>query len=933
MAENAREKFENLPTRYEPRPVEDRWYRHWMEHGHFGSVPRPDRKPYTIVIPPPNVTGALHMGHALNNTLQDILIRWRRMQGFAALWVPGTDHAGIATQSVVERDIAKKEGKNRHQIGREELLKRIWKWKEEYGERILLQLRKLGSSCDWSRTRFTLDEGLSRAVRTAFVRLFREGLIYRGRRLVNWCPRCRTALSDEEVEMKEVKGHLWHIRYPMKGDPSRSVTVATTRPETMLGDTAVAVHPEDERYRDLVGKALVLPLMDREIPVVADAAVDRTFGTGAVKVTPAHDPTDFEIGERHGLAQINILNEDGSINRNGGRFAGLDRLRAREDVVEALRVEGLLAKVEEHVHQVGHCYRTGDMIEPFLSLQWFVRTKPLAALAIEATRSGRVKFHPERWTDFYLQWLENVRDWCISRQIWWGHRIPIWYAPDGTPIAAEDEEAARAEARMRFGDAAAARLQQDEDVLDTWFSSGLWPFSTLGWPQETEDLRFYYPTSTLVTDRGIIFFWVARMVMMGEKMMGREPFSHVYIHGTILDRQGRKMSKSLKNGIDPLALIDGGRDENSATTYERPFGADAVRFSLATLSTEGQDLKLWPERFDDGLRFANKMWNAGRFSLTQLAGGGAAAGPDLDLRPGSASLRFEDRWILSRLHAAIEETTAALEGFRYCEAAGRIREFVWNEFCDWYVELVKFRIRSDEEGGAAGSGDDAAVCRRVLAHVFDAVLRLLHPVCPFITEELWHLLAETGCRRVLDGGSGAPAESVILAPWPSHDPARRENRVEEEFEWVKGAIGRVRKIRQDRNVAASRTPDACIICVDETVAGRILPHRELILNLTALKSVRIGTGIERPAGAAVEVLPGMEVAVPLAQASDPEREKKAREEQVKRRAEIASYIEREEGKLRNERFLAKAPPAIVEATRNRIAEARAQLEAIERLLK
>jgi valyl-tRNA synthetase len=607
-----------LPTRYDPSRVEPRWYSFWLEKGYFRSQPNPKRKPYTIVIPPPNVTGALHMGHALNNTLQDVLIRWRRMQGYETLWLPGTDHAGIGTEAVVEKVIWKEERKTRRDIGREELLRRIWAWKEKYGDRILNQLKRLGCSCDWARTRFTMDEGLSRAVRVAFVHLFRKGLIYRGRYLVNWSPKLRTAISDDEVEHREVKGHLWHIRYPIAGQPGRHVVIATTRPETMLGDTAVAVHPEDERYRDLIGKKVILPLLRREIPVIADADVDRSFGTGALKVTPAHDPTDFVLGERHKLEKLNVMNEDATINENGGPYAGLPRFTARDRIVEDLQKEGLLVKVEDHVHQVGHCSKTGDVIEPYLSLQWFVRMKPLAEKAIAATRSGRVRFHPERWTSFYLQWLENVRDWCISRQLWWGHQIPIWYAPDGTTYTGLDEAEARAEAEKKHGKGVA--LKQDPDVLDTWFSSDLWPFSTLGWPDKTPDLAYYYPTSTLVTDRGIIFFWVARMVMMGEEMLGKEPFSHVYINGTILDKQGRKMSKSLGNGIDPVAMIEGGVDEKTKLSYA-PHGADGIRFSLTTLSTEGQDLKLWPEQFEDGQRFLTKLWNAGRFTLGNFDGG------------------------------------------------------------------------------------------------------------------------------------------------------------------------------------------------------------------------------------------------------------------------------------------------------------------------
>jgi valyl-tRNA synthetase len=885
-----------LPTRYDPSRVEPRWYAFWLEKGYFRSEPNPARKPYTIVIPPPNVTGALHMGHALNNTLQDVLIRWRRMQGYEALWLPGTDHAGIGTEAVVEKVIWKEERKTRRDIGREELLRRIWAWKEKYGGRILEQLKRLGCSCDWTRTRFTMDEGLSRAVRVAFVHLFRKGLIYRGRYLVNWSPKLRTAISDDEVEHREVKGHLWHIRYPIAGQPGRHVVIATTRPETMLGDTAVAVHPEDERYRDLIGKKVILPLLRREIPVIADADVDRSFGTGALKVTPAHDPTDFVLGERHGLEKLNVMNEDATINENGGPYAGLPRFTARDRIVEDLEREGLLVKVEDHIHQVGHCSRSGDVIEPYLSLQWFVCMKPLAEKAIAATRSGRVRFHPERWTSFYLQWLENVRDWCISRQLWWGHQIPIWYAADGTPYTGLDEAEARAEAEKKHGKGVA--LTQDPDVLDTWFSSDLWPFSTLGWPDDTPDLAYYYPTSTLVTDRGIIFFWVARMVMMGEEMLGKEPFSHVYINGTILDKQGRKMSKSLGNGIDPVAMIEGGIDENTKLSYE-PHGADGVRFSLATLTTEGQDLKLWPEQFEDGQRFLTKLWNAGRFTLGNLDGGPIGVRERLE----DEALELEDRWILSRVAAAVRETTDCLEGFRYCDAAQRVRSLVWNDFCDWYVEAAKFRFA----GGSAS--DTARVCRRVLVASLDVLLRLLHPFCPFITEELWHLLGD------------ARSESIMIAPWPEAEAAHIRPDAERAFDLIQEVVRRVRKIRQERNLGAAETPGVLLSFPGEPPAI----EERLLRDLGKLEVVTTGRGLARPASCAVEVLPGLEIILPVP-AADPEKETAALE---KKRRDLEGYLQREEGKLRNPSFAQKAPVTVVEAARKRVEDARAQLRAVE----
>jgi valyl-tRNA synthetase len=653
------------------------------------------------------------MGHALNNTLQDVIIRFRRMQGMNALWVPGTDHAGIATQNVVEREIAK-EGLTRDQLGREKFLERVWKWKEQNGNRIINQLRRLGSSCDWTRTRFTMDEGLSRAVRQAFVTLFNNGLIYRGHRLIHWCPRCRTALADDEVENRDAQGSLWYLLYPVKGRRDRHVAVATTRPETMLGDTAVAVNSGDDRYADLVGQTLVLPLMEREIPVIADDAVDPRFGTGAVKVTPAHDFADFEIAGRHDLEVISIMGPDASMNENAGAFSGLDRFAARDKVVEALESRDLLQKTEPYAATLPHCYRCSTVVEPRLSDQWFVRMKELAAPAIDVAGRGKLRFHPARWKREYLRWLENVRDWCISRQIWWGHRIPVWTCRDCEKVIAAIEEP------KTCPQCQSSDLEQDPDVLDTWFSSALWPFSTLGWPDDTPDLEYYYPTSTLITDRGILYFWVARMVMMGLRLMRNVPFTDVYVHGTILDEQGRKMSKSLGNGIDPIEMID-------------QYGTDAVRASLVLLSTEGQDLKLSPTKFEMGRNFVNKVWNAARFAVTRIAEGPPVAAPS------GEALGFADRWILSRLQRAVREATDAFDGFRYHEAVTTIYRFVWNEYCDWYVELTKFSLR---EGGTG-----AQAARAVLAHVLDRSLRLLHPICPFITEELWTRLSEAAPFR------------------------------------------------------------------------------------------------------------------------------------------------------------------------------------------
>ena len=884
----------SLPRQYDPAAVEDRWYAYWEENRLFHAEPNTGRKPFTIVIPPPNITGILHMGHALNNTLQDVLIRFRRMQGREALWLPGTDHAGIATQNVVEKDLVRQD-LHREDLGRDKFLERVWAWKEQYGGTIVRQLRKLGSSCDWERERFTMDEGLSRAVREVFVRLYEDELIYRGRRLINWCPRCHSALSDDEVEHEETEGHLWHVRYPVKGR-RQSLVVATTRPETMLGDTAVAVHPEDDRYRKLVGATAVLPIMNREIPVIADGIVDPAFGTGAVKVTPAHDPNDYEVGLRHGLEEITVIGSDGTMTEAAGKYAGLDRFRCRELLVSELEDLNLLESVEDHTHAVGHCYRCHHVVEPYLTEQWFVRMKPLAERAIRAQRRGHVAFHPARWEKVYLAWLENVRDWCISRQIWWGHRLPVWYCEDcgAITVAREDPEAC--------GKCGGKHLRQDEDVLDTWFSSSLWPFSTLGWPDETPLLDRYYPTSVLVTDRGIIYFWVARMVMMGLYFMEVAPFSDVYVHGTILDDQGRKMSKSLGNGIDPLQMID-------------QYGADAVRFTLAALTTEGQDIRLSPTRFEMGRNFINKLWNASRFVLISLAQtpGGEAPVPD-------EALAFEDRWILSRLSAAVEATTASLEELKYSDLAVGLREFTWHEACDWYLEIVKPRLRA--------GGEDARVASRVLAQVLDAMLRLLHPVAPFVSEEIWHLLGEVAPKRGLAKAQPA-ARDLVRAPWPTPAPEHRDTAVEAEMALVQDVIRAVRNVRSKFRIPPKATVDTIVSAQDPSARRTLSGHERLLCELAGAKEVTLGVGVERPEGAASEVMGRLQVYVPLSGLMDVDLERRRLE---KERGKKTEFLQKSANKLRNEQFLTKAKPEVVARERERKADLEEQIGKLDELL-
>ena len=889
-----------LPKRYEPAQIEERTYRFWEEGGHFHTEPDRPGQAYTVVIPPPNVTGALHMGHALNNTLQDIFIRRRRMQGYNTLWLPGTDHAGIATQNVVEQSLAG-EGLHRRDLGREKFIERVWQWKEEFGGRILNQLRRLGCSCDWDRLRFTMDEGLSKAVLETFIQLHKRGLIYRGKYIINWCPRCRTALSDDEVEHQEHEGNLWYIRYALKDEPKKYLTVATTRPETMLGDTAVAVNPADERYAEVVGKTLVLPVVGRELPIIADEWVAPEFGTGVVKVTPAHDPDDFVLAQRHNLDSVVVIDEDGNMNLNAGEmFEGMDRYECREALVECLRQRGEVDHIEPHLHSIGHCYRCHTVIEPYLSDQWFVRMKPLAEKAIEAARQGRVKFHPGRWTEFYLSWLENVRDWCISRQIWWGHRLPVYYCRqcNETVVAAQSPE--------RCPACSSTELAQDEDVLDTWFSSALWPFSTLGWPEKTADLERYYPTATLVTDRGIIYFWVARMVMMGMEFMDEAPFRDVYIHGTILDQLGRKMSKSLGNGIDPIEMIEA-------------HGADAVRFSLIMLSTEGQDLKLSESRFEMGRNFANKLWNAARFVLMNLEAQHGDAAP----QSAADSLHFEDRWILSRLAGTIESVTSHLDAFRPHEAAQAIYRFFWHEFCDWYVEIAKSRLNQPDDP------KDALAVREILARVLDDSLRLLHPIVPFITEEVWQNLKKTASAVGLRAAGRFRSDALIRAAWPEPEERWKDPEAERNMDFIQELIRAIRNLRQQKGIGERTPVSVTISCHDEATDSAIESNLRFIKQIGVLDEIEHGLEIPKPPRSAATVLGSAELFVPLEGLINVAEEQ---ERLLKQKHDVASYLESIRKKLRNEKFVANAPEHIVQQQRDKEKELREQLERIKQNL-
>ena len=861
----------NIPKTYDPQSFERKWYAYWEEHNLFHDAADESREPYSVVIPPPNVTGQLHMGHALDNTLQDILVRYQRMRGKNVVWIPGCDHAGIATQAKVEESL-RAEGTNRFELGREKFLARVWDWKQQYGDRIMYQLRMLGASCDWERERFTMDEGCSRAVREVFVSLYEQGLIYQGTRITNWCPHCTTAISDIEVDHETEEGHLWHLRYRIDGTDDY-VEIATTRPETMFGDTGVAVHPDDERYKHLVGKTLILPVVERRIPLFADAYVDPAFGTGAVKVTPAHDPNDFEMGLRHNLEQVVVINADGTMGEGAGKYAGLDRYECRKQLVQELAEIGALVCTEKHEHAVGHCSRCKTTIEPLVSKQWFVRMEDLAKPAIAAVKDGRIRFVPERFTKIYENWLENIRDWCISRQLWWGHRIPAWHCEDcgETSVSREDITAC-----MHCG---STHIHQDEDVLDTWFSSGLWPFETLGWPEDTEDLRHFYPTATLVTGYDIIFFWVARMVMMGLRFGGDVPFRDVFIHGLVRDSEGRKMSKSLGNGIDPVEVIE-------------KYGADTLRFMLITGNTPGNDMRFYWERVEAARNFANKIWNASRYMLMNLEGA------DDTFVPEESDYTLADRWILTRSAETARAVTANLENYELGEAGRAIYEFLWSEFCDWYIELTKARLYDKENVRAKNTA------LYVLRTVLERTMRLLHPFMPFLTEEIWQKLPHEG-------------RSIMRAPWPEVD----EKEIDAEAEAAMTAIMEVIKVTRNLRAELGTPPgkkSALLLRVrDAALADVFAAHTDYFHALaSASEVIFLAEDAPDPENVVTGALAGAAVYLPLAGLIDVEKETARL---TKERDNLEKEIARLSGKLANAGFTSKAPAAVVAAEREKLA--------------
>ncbi len=854
-------KKELLDKSYDPKVVEEKWYSFWLDKGYFHASIDRKKSPFTIVIPPPNITGSLHMGHALNNTLQDIVIRKKRMEGYPTLWLPGTDHAGIATQNVVEQQLIK-EGKNRKQLGREQFVDRVWSWKETYGNTINEQLKKLGCSCDWDRERFTFDEEYSEAVRAVFVKLYEAGLIHRGAYIINWCPQHQTALSDIEVEHADNEGHLWYIKYFIK-DSKDYVEVATTRPETMLGDTAVAVNPKDSRYRDLIGKTVVLPLLEREMPIIADDFVDMEFGTGAVKVTPAHDPNDFEIGKRHDLQQINIFTNEAILNKEAGPYEGLDRYAGREKVVKDLEKGGYLVKMENHVHAVGHCYRCHTVVEPYLSTQWFVKMKPLAGPAIKAVREGNVRFVPEHWQKTYFEWMENIHDWCISRQLWWGHRIPVWYCQDC------NQEIVSMQDPKECPECHGSKLEQDEDVLDTWFSSWLWPFATMGWPEQTEDLGYFYPTSLLSTGFDIIFFWVARMIMGGLFFMDEVPFSEVYIHALIRDAKGQKMSKSKGNVIDPLEIIEWS-------------GTDALRFTLASLAVPGRDVLISEDRVEGSRHFVNKIWNASRFILMNLDG------YDSGFTPKSEDLSLADRWILSRLSRISQEVDDYVDKYRFGEACRTFYGFFWGEFCDWYIEWSKNRLNQSSEKARRTT-------QFMLLKVLNRCLRLIHPVMPYATEEIWQNLP----------GSG---ESIMVSVWPKADISDVDEEAEKDARLLIDITSAIRQIRHDLRIEITKEVDVIVLTPDESAKRIISENNANLKDLARIGNIEIVEEEEEFKKAAKAVVSGLELFVPLGDLIDIDKEASRLRTDLD---STAKKLDQSERKLDNKGFLDKAPQEIV----------------------
>ena len=869
-----------LPKVYEPQEVEGRIYEMWEKNGCFAGHRDPDKKPFTIVMPPPNVTGQLHMGHAMDCTLQDILIRFKRMQGYAALWVPGTDHAGIATQIKVEEELRKKEGLSRHDLGREKFLERVWDWKHQYGNRIVAQQKKMGASCDWDRSRFTMDEGLSKAVRHVFVSLYKKGLIYKGSRIVNWCPHCVTALSDAEVEYQDKPGHLWHLRYPIVGEEGRYVIVATTRPETMLGDTGVAVNPNDERYKDLIGKKCLLPLVNREIPIVADEYVDMEFGTGCVKMTPAHDPNDFEVGLRCNLESIRVLDDHGVVNENGGKYQGMERYEARKAIVADLDELGLLEKIEDHQHNVGTCYRCGTDVEPIISAQWFVKMGPLAEEALRVVRDGETKFVPERFTKTYTNWMENVHDWCISRQLWWGHQIPAWTCSECGHITVSETDPTECE------HCHSKHITQEEDVLDTWFSSALWPFSTLGWPDEnSEDFKYFYPTDVLVTGYDIIFFWVARMIFSGCEHTGKPPFHTVFIHGLVRDDKGRKMSKSLGNGIDPLEMAE-------------KYGADALRFNLITGNSPGNDMRFYVEKCEAMRNFANKIWNASRFVMMNLT---------ITENKLPDTLEPEDKWILCRLGEVINEVTENMEAYELGVASAKVYDFIWSDYCDWYIELTKARLQGEDEGAKVQA-------QQVLVYVLTETLKLLHPFMPFITEEIWQALPHEG-------------DFLMLQSWPKADPAWADVKAKESMEAVMDVIRAIRARRSEMNVPPSKKAALTIVTNEADIFASGEAH---LKRLAWCSSVTVQQeDLTDTAGMVCDITHMAKLYMPLAELVDLAKEKARLEKDLgKKQGELKGL----EGKLSNPGFLNKAPEHVVAAEKDRAEKLKVLIAKIEEQL-